>query len=517
MSVVGLNVLWDWWRCKAAVACVSGVALIWAIGKYTKKQWFSPLNKIPSRPRGSLLYGNMKEYFKGDKMDVYTEWMREMGTGVIRYFHCMGEQRVMIADPKAMYHIQYTNSTNYVRPSYVKTVLEPGIGMSLLFMNDEEHSVHRRLCGQAFKTKVLQSMIPAMQAHGEELVDTWTKKARNKSNGLVEVAEDLSKLTTENIAQCGFGMEMRDLSVSHEDVARAFNGVSKYKPGKLRFVWAKLAMILPTKANKTYSRNLKVCDQIIEEAMRMKQAAIDTKSVEEGSLKDILSVLMLARDEVTGQTLSRKQLRDHAMFFFAAGIQNTATCMSWCLLALATRPEIQERVRSEVTKHLPPRGEPIIDAHLHEMKYLDCVIRETLRFHPVITNYNKQAVKDDTINGYSIPAGTIVTLCVEALHRNPDNWEDPDEFQPERFLLQDNSPEKNQKWRPFGAGKKMCLGYKYAMMEMKVTLALLLRDLEFTKDDTDYGRRKCITMFPDPPLTLHTQLVERPRSCPRGD
>ncbi|XP_046550662.1 cytochrome P450 4A25-like [Haliotis rubra] len=509
MSVVGVDAQWDWWRRGAALSVVCGGTVIWGIWIYVKKQWFSPLNKIPSRPRESLFYGNMEEYFKGDKMDVYTEWMREMGTGVIRYFHCMCEQRVMIADPKAMYHIQYTNSTNYVRPNYVKTVLEPGIGMSLLFMNDEEHSVHRRLCGQAFKTTVLQRLIPAMQTHGERLVDTWTKKTRNVGEGLVEVAEDLSKLTTENIAKCGFGVKMCDLSASHEDVAKAFNGVSKYKPGKLRFLWAKLAMNLPTKANRTYSRNLKVCDKIIDEAIRIKQAAIDTEAVEEDGMKDILSVLMLARDEETGQTLSRKQLRDHAMFFFAAGIQNTATCMSWCLLALATRPEIQERVRSEVTKHLPPRGEPITDAHLLELKYLDCVIRETLRFHPVITNYNKQAVKDDTINGYSIPAGTIVTLCVEALHRNPDNWEDPDEFQPERFRLQDNSQEKNQKWRPFGAGKKMCLGYKYAMMEMKVTLALLLRDLEFTKDDTDYGRKKCITMFPDPPLTLQTRLVKK--------
>ncbi|XP_046356628.2 cytochrome P450 monooxygenase 197-like [Haliotis rufescens] len=504
MSVVGVYTLPGWWRREVAAAVCGGV-IIWGLGVFVKKRYFSPLNKIPSRPKGSLLYGNMKDYFNGDKMDIHTEWMREMGTGVIRYFHCMGEQRVMIADAQAMNHIQHANNSNYVRPNYVKTVLEPGIGMSLLFMNGEEHQVHRRLCSQAFKTQVLQRMIPAIQTHGEGLVDAWTNEAEDNNDGMVEVAEDLSKLTTENIAQCGFGVRMCDLSASHEDVAKAFNGVSKYKPGKLRFLWAKLAMALPTKANRTYSRNLKVCDQIIEDAIRMKKAAIDTDTVDEDGLKDILSVLMLARDEETGKQLSPKQLRDHAMFFFAAGIQNTATCMSWCLLVLATRPEIQQRVRSEVTTHLPPRGEPITDAHLHKLKYLESVIKETLRFHPVITNYNKQAVRDDVINGYHIPAGTIVTLCVEALHRNPAYWEEPDEFQPERFLHQEK--QENTKWRPFGAGNKMCLGNKFAMMEMKVTLGLLLRDLQFTKDDTDYGRKKCITMFPDPPLTLQTRPV----------
>lgn len=129
--------------------------------------------------------------------------------------------------------------------------------------------------------------------------------------------------------------------------------------------------------------------------------------------------------------MSDEQLRSEALTFFMAGHETTATALTWTWYLLASHAAIRERVRAEAVAVLGNRPPTIADAaHLHRARM---VIEEAMRLYPPIWAVPRQAVHDDEMSGYRIPARSTVVLCPFVTHRHPDFWEEPHAFDPDRF------------------------------------------------------------------------------------
>jgi cytochrome P450 len=178
----------------------------------------------------------------------------------------------------------------------------------------------------------------------------------------------------------------------------------------------------------------------------------------DGSEGDVLSLLLQARGE-DGSGLTDVELHDELMTLLVAGHETTATALAWTLHRLSIHPEVLERARQEA-------------AESDGARYLDAVILETLRLHPVVPMVIRRLARTRTVGGRTIPAGACVAPNVWLAHRRPDVWPDPERFHPDRFLTEAPRP---QQFFPFGGGNRTCVGRVFALQEMRIVLRQILR------------------------------------------
>jgi cytochrome P450 len=205
---------------------------------------------------------------------------------------------------------------------------------------------------------------------------------------------------------------------------------------------------------------------------------------------DILSLMMSARYE-DGGSMSDTDLRDELLTLLFAGHETTAISLAWAFYWLARQPEDMERLLSEIDA-LGPDPEP--DA-IAALPFLDAVCHEALRMHPVVPDIMRKLRKPFDLLGYTIPAGTGLAASAMLLHRREDLYPEPHRFRPSRFLERKPAPHE---FIPFGGGARRCLGAAFAMYEMKIVLATLLRShrLRLATDATVVAARRGFTFGP---------------------
>ncbi|MFM7640096.1 MAG: cytochrome P450, partial [Cyanobium sp.] len=215
-----------------------------------------------------------------------------------------------------------------------------------------------------------------------------------------------------------------------------------------------------------FLRKLSVVDGLLLEEIAERRAEADPQR------DDILSLLMEARD-ADGQPLSDGELRDELITLLVAGHETTATALSWALYWLATRPEVQQRLRQELQEANPTPNQPLELAALLKLPYLQAVCNETLRIYPVgMLTFPRQLQAPLTLAGHQLEAGTVVMGCIYLAHRRPEVFPEPEQFHPDRFLSGSFGPTT---FLPFGSGSRRCIGMAFAMFEMKIVLSQLVR------------------------------------------
>jgi cytochrome P450 len=185
--------------------------------------------------------------------------------------------------------------------------------------------------------------------------------------------------------------------------------------------------------------------------------------------EDLLSMLMSARDEETGERMKKDQLHDELITMIFAGYETTATALSWSWYFLSTHPEIAARLRSELKAILG--GRPPTYDDLSILNYTRMVVQESMRLLPPVWVGTRKAIADDEIGGYHVPANTVVTFSPYVTHRRSDIWQNPEGFDPERFLPEKSNDLHRYAYFPFGGGPRQCIGNSFAMLEAQLILA----------------------------------------------
>jgi cytochrome P450 len=194
-----------------------------------------------------------------------------------------------------------------------------------------------------------------------------------------------------------------------------------------------------------------------------------------GGGDDLLALLMGARDEETGEAMTDTQLRDEVITLFIAGHETTANALSWTFYLLAKNPDAEGRLRAELDESLGANGSrraPTV-ADLPRIPYARRVVEEAIRLYPPAWITNRQALYDDEILGYHIPAGAFVMISPYVIHRHPDLWENPLDFDPDRFSPERSEGRPRYAYFPFGGGPRQCIGRDMALVEAHLILATI--------------------------------------------
>jgi len=225
------------------------------------------------------------------------------------------------------------------------------------------------------------------------------------------------------------------------------------------------------------ARWVDLMDEIV--AARLAAPALDAASADKP--RDLFDMLLAARDPETGAAFTRAQLRDQMATMIVAGHETTALTLFWSLYLLASAPAEQERVAAEVRGvDLQPDA---AGRALAKLPYTKAVVNEALRLYPPAFALARMAIAADRVGDVAIPRGALVMMSPWVLHRHVRLWNDPDAFDPSRFLG-DAPPAHRFAYMPFGAGPRVCVGAQLALTEACLVLAKMIQRFDVALADT---------------------------------
>ncbi|XP_035685025.1 cytochrome P450 4F3-like [Branchiostoma floridae] len=469
---------------------------------FLKPLYFSPLRVMPSA-KFIPIVGQIWDINRQQAIVSDLRRARKLGP-ISRYFVTFGEERVMIADPDAMKHILVTNHANYVRPYLLRSAFAALAEKGLLAVSGTEHAMQRKILNPAFKRENLKGMVKTFQQWTEVVVQYWNDKLEGTttSDGFAElpVQDDIGRLTLDIIGECAFSYEFNSIREPDRLVNQSVTRLLQDSGASWITVVTAGSVFVATKE---FLKLRGLCERIVDDVIaERKQLQENPEQADDDAPNDLLSLVMMARDRDTGEGLPEEVIRHEVMTFMVAGHETTSAGLAWLLLELSRHPDIQDRLRSEVRDVLPSDDTPITWDLLDQIPYLMWVVKETLRLHPPAPQTFRQALKDDRVGQYPIPAGTIVKMSPAVIHRLSEYWEDPDTFKPERFAGDANN-RNPYTFLPFIAGPRTCIGSKFALAEMRAVTAVLVQHFQFHPvPGVECKNKHGITMRPEPDLCL---------------
>jgi len=212
-------------------------------------------------------------------------------------------------------------------------------------------------------------------------------------------------------------------------------------------------------------------------------------------------------DSSVGGEISDSELQDMIMTFIVAGHETSSIALSWLLLLLAEHPDWQLKCRQEIISVEGNVDQMGWDDVSSKFPVLKACIFESLRLFPPAPYINRKTVAEDYIGGYKIPPKTDILVMICDIHRDPDIWVNPDEFQPDRFLDENSVP--FDAFMPFGDGVHKCIGYKFALVEVTIIAVKLLEKFHVgTLPNRKYREKATVTLVPVPDLELSLRLLD---------
>jgi len=194
----------------------------------------------------------------------------------------------------------------------------------------------------------------------------------------------------------------------------------------------------------------------------------------------------MARDPETGEGFSREELIDQLGVFFLAGHETTASALTWAFYILSQHPHAAKRMRQEY-ESVVGEGELTLEK-AKRLSYTRNVFRESMRLYPPITFIPRVALKDTTIGHYAVKRGNMIMIAPWSLHRHADLWSNPNHFDPDRFVNEEDKAHAVGAYIPFGLGPRVCVGAAFATLEATLILARLMNTFDFRVLDPDSVR-----------------------------
>lgn len=220
---------------------------------------------------------------------------------------------------------------------------------------------------------------------------------------------------------------------------------------------------IPVPAMIRVKRAVRELDEIVDRIIRQRRAGGEDTG-------DLLSMLMAARDE-DGSGMTDRQLRDEILTFLLAGHETTAVSLSWTWYLLSQHPEVEQKLREELTQVLGGRAPRLED--LPRLPYTDKVVKESMRLYPPAWSLARTVTKEVELGGYRLPVGANVVMSQWILHRDPRFFEQPEQFNPGRWTAEAAQRLPRFAYFPFGGGPRLCIGASFAMMEANLLLAAI--------------------------------------------
>jgi cytochrome P450 len=376
--------------------------------------------------------------------------------GDVVFFRIGARRGYLLTNPADVRHVLQDNARNYRKsPLYEK--LRIFLGNGLLTSEGDFWLRQRRIAQPAFHRQQIAALANVMAGAARDVAGQWERLAA--SGDAVDVEDAMMRLTRTVVLRALLGGDLGPYSASVDDAWSIINrhiGESFWSLG--------ITDRLPTPRRRRFEAARgelrRAVDHVIAERRRTGTERAD-----------LLSMLMAARDEETGEAMTDEQLRVEVTTFLLAGQETTALALTWTWYLLSQHPAALERLEEELDRVLGGRDPEYADLAL--LPYTRMVLDEALRLYPPAWGFSRQALGDDRLGGYHLPRGWLAFVLPYVLHRHPRYWPEPDVFDPERFLPERSADRPKFAYLPFGAGPRQCIGNQFALVEAQLALATL--------------------------------------------
>ncbi|MGR3291545.1 MAG: cytochrome P450, partial [Paracoccaceae bacterium] len=342
--------------------------------------------------------------------------------------------------------------------------LRPLLGNSVFLTNGAEWQRQRRIINPAFEGGRLRDTFVPMLAAAQAMLERL-----DQQNGEVEIEQIASYGAADVIFRTLFSIPIEQHIAA--EVFAEFQSFQRGQPILSLAAFLRLPKWFPNFQNLKSRKSARKLRHLIAQLTRKR-----IQEIKQGTAPDDLATKIMTQvDPQTGQTFELDEMVDQVAIFFLAGHETSAAAISWALYLLAMDPEVQEKVRSEVTK-LP--NKPML-SDISGLTYTRDVFRETLRLYPPVPMMVRQTTKSESFRKRKLKTGAQLVISPWHLHRNPNIWDDPDGFDPDRFSRSENIESIRDGFIPFSAGARSCPGAGFAMIEGVLFLALLVRKFRF--------------------------------------
>lgn len=432
---------------------------------------------------------------------VFEKYRKKLGHTF--QFHFGGVRKTIVtADPEFLKYILKDNNDNYHKSHIqVKRFVEfQGVGLTNC--HDDYWLRQRKLLSMGFTRSRLSEMLPVQL---KVLNDFMLDFDEEVAGGVVDIHDQMVKFTLRSVGQSLFGSQMgrSDLEAFADAIAKIQQFIVKKVVQPYLMPWYAVSG-----QNRKYQDIRRKADQIVLDYVEKRRKS-------PGMEGDILQLVLTTPYKDSGELMSDETIKIEILQLLVAGNETSTTATTWAFYLLAKHPEHCELIRREI-RSVFDKG--VIEySGLHRLTYTLAVLDEAMRIRPPFWMIDREALADDEFRGIKIPSGTTVVPYIFGVHHNAQVWDDPERFDPRRFI-----PESAEKMHPFahipfGGGPRVCIGQNMAKMQMLLVIAAIVNDYTFElAESREVGLHAMMLLKPDGPVKIKFNRIRETKPLQRN-
>jgi cytochrome P450 len=404
------------------------------------------VSATPPGPRGHFALGQLVP-FRHDPLGTLRAAWLEFGDVVYFRGPLNG---VFLANPRDVAHVMDDAFANYPHPKWFNSMFAVSAN-GLVAVEGDQWRRLRAVQEPELTSERVRRFAPIALEQTAALVARW-----RSAPGVVDAVSEMRDLSHAIIGRVLFGA---DWEANAAVLAPAADVFLDHTGHKINSVGGGPPEWVPTAENRRWRRARQAYDEVFHRLLRERRARSDPGD-------DYLGALCR-------MGLSDREVRENATTAYVAGHITVHLPLAWLLQLVAEHPDVGERLRSELGDR-PPALED-----LPRLTYVDAVVRETLRLYPPLALQARTPLRDDVIGGHRIPKGVRLFISSYVSHRHPDYWDEPERFDPDRFLDGRAAERAPYAWFPFALGPRECIGVHFALLELRLIVATLAQAFRF--------------------------------------
>lgn len=380
-------------------------------------------------------------------------WPENAFTELVKTRKVLGYTVHVVSDPDMIGRVLLDNKANYERPGVIRKLLSGVLGEGLFNAEGESWRGQRRIVAPTFAPPAVAGFVPAISQATRERIATWPTESRR-----IDMAAEATETTMAIIARTLFSGDPRLMTrAASAHIEALLNAAGR----------ARVSALLGLPSIGPGTGKARAGQKFLRETLG---AMVDERGPL-GGADDFFGGLIKALFAQYPAAEARELAIDNAITFYVAGHETTANALTWTIYLLAAQHELQDDLRAEVAA---------AGSDADRMPRLRAVLDEALRLYPPAPRFDREAMADDMLGDLRVAKGDLVSIWPWVVHRHKSLWDDPDAFDPTRFLPERKAALHRYQYLPFGAGPRVCVGARFAIVEALTVLALWLGARRFS-------------------------------------
>ncbi|KAF8520692.1 cytochrome P450 [Gautieria morchelliformis] len=502
---------------------IPGLAALYLIVKHIRRR---SILHLPGPTSDSWLLGNVPSFQRAENAgEADFEWSEKYGLA-FRTKGCFGEDLLNLADPKALQYVLNRSGYKYPKTSEVRYRQQLTGGHGILWADGKPflYFKHRKIMNPAFSSSALRGFLPLFFDISHKTVNAWkaTLNQQGKDSSVIDVSSWMTRTTLDIIGAAAFDYNFGAIDGEGTELYNAYRNLFAdvhYMISDFTIVFRRLTGFTPPWLSrylhflpkKDIRRLRNVMNLMFKTGRKLIAQEKEAHEAGKEGGRDVMSIFVKANSsEDPKRRLGEDEVLSQIMTLTIAGHETTSNTLGWILFELSKHPDVQEKLRDEIratrAKANDREDKRLQISDLESMQYAKSVMKESLRFHPIVLQLFRRADHDDviplerpqrTVSGEMVTAipvskGQALTLSLCVYNRLKSIWgEDADQWRPERFLhpLPDDNNINlgvfGNKLASFSSGVRSCIGWRFSLLEMQAILIEMVENFEFSPPPGD--------------------------------